>query len=310
MSSESLPPWTAVTAGPTPSRQRHSAAGSGGTTTPPIASSPSASASASQSAAPVSLSAMTRKPASAGTPPGKPPPDDRQRAAVEVLHRRGDRAGGHHAADGLAPGLGVAVERAGRPGARRRRDQPQPCRGDDAERALGADEQPAQVVARDVLARRAADADDRPRREHGLDARDPGAGDAVLEAVRPAGVRRDVPADLRLLGGARDPAGSTGRSRAPAAGRSPSSRPPRPASATAADRASARAVMPLERDDHAGAERHRAAGPAGAAAARDDRDPVLVAPRDDRGDLRRRPPAARPRRPHRGSALNAVWSAR
>ena len=103
----------AVTAGPTPSRQRHSAAGSGGDDDPPIASSPSASASASQSAAPVSLSAMTRKPRLGRHAAGEAArPTIAQRAAVEVLDRRRRPARRpSRRVDGLAAGRGVAVER-------------------------------------------------------------------------------------------------------------------------------------------------------------------------------------------------------
>ena len=61
-----------------------------------------------------------------------------------------------------------------------------------------------QVVAGDVLAHRAADR--RSSSPGGTTASRPvtqRAGDAVLEGVRAAGVRGDVAADLRLLGGAR-----------------------------------------------------------------------------------------------------------
>ena len=84
---------------------------------------------------------------------------------------------------------------------------------DDPERALRPGQKADQVVSGDVLPHRAAGRHDLARRDHGLDPRHPRAGRPVLECVRAAGVRRHVAADLRLLGGARDPAGTRGRSR-------------------------------------------------------------------------------------------------
>src|SRR4029450_13738546 len=55
----------------------------------------------------------------------------------------------------------------------------------------------------DVLSDRAPDGDHVPGRNDSLQAHHPGSGDAVLERVRSAGVRRDVAADLRMLGRAR-----------------------------------------------------------------------------------------------------------
>ena len=88
-----------------------------------------------------------------------------------------------------------ACER-GEQGANRLRQagEPDDDLGDDAERALRADERAEQVVSR----RRAgtvADPDKRPRRQSDLKAEDVVHGEAVLEAVRAARVLRHVPAD-------------------------------------------------------------------------------------------------------------------
>ena len=126
-----------------------------------------------------------------------------QRAAVEHFDDRRDRACRHQPRHRLGPRRGIGVERRDRQRDGRRGHQPQPGRGDDAERPLGPDQQPAQVVPRDVLAHRTPDAQQLAGRDDGLEPRHPRARDAVLEAVRTAGVRRDVAADLRLLGRAR-----------------------------------------------------------------------------------------------------------
>ena len=119
-----------------------------------------------------------------------------ERDAVEVLDRGRDDARREDALDRGDAGVGVAVEADHRQLELRRRDEPQPGRGDEAERPFGADEQALQVVAGDVLADRAAERDDLAGRDHRLDPGHPVAGDAVLERVRPAGVAGDVAADL------------------------------------------------------------------------------------------------------------------
>ena len=101
-----------------------------------------------------------------------------------------------------APSPAVGVEGDHGPAGLRRRDQLQTHGGHDPERALRADHERADVVARHVLAQPPAEADELARCDRHLEARHPGAGDAVLERVRPAGVGRDVAAELRLLGGA------------------------------------------------------------------------------------------------------------
>ena len=75
----------------------------------------------------------------------------RQRDGVEVLDRRGHDPGAEHTLDRADPCFRVAVEADHRQLELRRGDQPQPRRGDEAERALGADEQALQVVTGDVL---------------------------------------------------------------------------------------------------------------------------------------------------------------
>ncbi len=65
---------------------------------------------------------------------------------------------------------------------------------DDAERALGADDDAGEVVAGQV-ARGAAGPDDAAVRQHQLEAEDVVGRDAVGQAVRPAGVLGDVAAD-------------------------------------------------------------------------------------------------------------------
>ena len=67
--------------------------------------------------------------------------------------------------------------------------------GDDAERALGADEQVLHRVAGDVLDARAAEARDPPVRQHDLERHHVVARDAVLQPAQAAGVLGDVAAD-------------------------------------------------------------------------------------------------------------------
>ena len=76
----------------------------------------------------------------------------------------------------------------------RHRHHPQPDLRGDAERALGADERAEQVVAGRVELR-AAERDDLAVGEHDLQPADVVGGEAVLEAVRAAGVLGDVAAD-------------------------------------------------------------------------------------------------------------------
>ena len=77
------------------------------------------------------------------------------------------------------------------------RAQPHGDLGDETEGALGADEQRHEVVPGDALGGLAADADELARAGDDLEGEDVVAGDAVLDAAHPAGVRRDVAADRR-----------------------------------------------------------------------------------------------------------------
>ena len=210
----------------------------------------------------------------------------RQGRAVQVLDGRRHRAGRVDATDGLDPLPQVALHGEDRMAGLGRRDQPQPDRGDDAERALGADEQPHEVVARHVLAGVAAELHDLAGRHHDLQPLHPRPRDAVLEAVRPAGVRGDVAADVRLLQRARVrrvvEAVLARRVPHPTGGDAGLGDHPPPLRVDRAD-----GLQALQREHHA-ALRHRARRVAGAAAAGDDRDVVLVAPGQHVGDLLRR----------------------
>ena len=112
----------------------------------------------------------------------------------------------------------------------------------------------------------------------------PVAGDAVLERVRPAGVARDVAADLRDLGGA-----GVGREAQAALACQPLHVGGGDArlDVHAPEQRVVRAhlVQALEADHDAALDRDRSAGEPCAAAARGQRHVVLVAPAHDRGDL-------------------------
>ena len=114
---------------------------------------------------------------------------------VHDLEQAGHQAAGHHPLDDLA-GLRRRRE-GGHQGDRplRRRAQRQRRLGDDAERALRADEQPGQVVAGDALDRAPSGAQHPPVGEHDLQAQHVVGGDAVLDAAQAAGVGGEVAAD-------------------------------------------------------------------------------------------------------------------
>ena len=114
---------------------------------------------------------------------------------VHDLEQAGHEPAGDHPLHDL-PRLRRRPERGGQ-GDRLLRRGPQGQRrlGDDAERALGADEQAGQVVARDALDRAAAGAQHPPVGEDDLQAEHVVGGDAVLDAAEPAGVRGEVAAD-------------------------------------------------------------------------------------------------------------------
>ena len=207
-----------------------------------------------------------------------------QRLAVEELDRRRPDAAPDHPQDRRAARRHVAVEHGDRQHDLRRRDQPQPRRGDDPERALGADQQALHVVARDILADRPADRDHLARRDDRLEPGHPRAGGAVLVRVRPGGVGRDVAADLRLLGCARvgsehQPVVARERLDVPGLDACLDVHPPEQRVEPA------HAGEPVECEDDPAVERHAPAGRSGAAAARRDRHVVLVAPGDDGRDL-------------------------
>ena len=295
MSSLTLPPRCAVTANddavaPAPERRDLVGRATGAATA--SASSPSASQQLALQARRLgrvpSASASTRKPAPSGTPPGTTRAGASSVAAVEVLERRRPR-GRCRARRAIAaqPARRCRVEArhgsaASGAGISRSQAAVIDRRACPPSRSAGSSgrsrRRPCGSGRRRGRARRAATTASRPVTQC--------AGDAVLEGVRAAGVRRDVAADLRLLGGARDRAGRAGRSRARAGGRRPSCTPASTGSARAAGRTSARASSRSSASTTP-PDRHRAAGVAGAAAARHDRHVVLVAPGDDRRDLLR-----------------------
>ncbi len=130
---------------------------------------------------------------------------------VEDLDRGRQDAGRHHRGHG--GGRVVDAVEHGQRGARvlGLGQQFERDLGDRAERALRAGEQPAQVVAGDVLDRPAAGADHRAVGQHHLQRQHVVAGHAVLEAARAAGVLGHVAADRALL-----EAGGIGRVEQPA----------------------------------------------------------------------------------------------
>ena len=107
------------------------------------------------------------------------------------------------AGDGRAAGRkGVEEPDDGTGGGRAGRPQPHRHLGDHAERALGADHEPDQVVAGHALRGAAPEPHDLPGRRDHLQRQHVVACHAVLHAAQPAGVRGDVAADRRN-GGAR-----------------------------------------------------------------------------------------------------------
>ncbi len=122
--------------------------------------------------------------------------DGLERAGVEELHRgRTDARGRDGGGRGRRRG-GVREER----GDRRRdrgRQGPEPYgrAHDDAERALRADHERGEVVARDALHGAVAGVDHAAVGEHDREREDGLAGHAVLGAEQAARVRRDVAAD-------------------------------------------------------------------------------------------------------------------
>ncbi len=99
-------------------------------------------------------------------------------------------------ASATSANVATIVQAGGRQGT-----QPQRRLGDDAERALGADEQPLEVVARDVLDRAAAQPDGPAVGQDDLEREHVVRGHAVLHAAQPTGVRREVAPDRAELVG-------------------------------------------------------------------------------------------------------------
>ena len=166
--------------------------------------------------------------------------------------------------------------------------------GGDAERALRAGERAEQVVAADDTGAVAEPGQLAGRRddlepEHVVD------GEAVLETVGAAGVLRDVPADgaddlRRRVGRVEQPVRPDGLGHREVGHARLDDRP-------AGDRVDFEdAAHPGHDDQHALGMRHRAAGQAGAAAARHERDPVLRAQRGRHPRPPRRCSAAPPGR--------------
>ncbi len=224
-----------------------------------------------------------------------------QGATVQVLERGHGQPGAQHALDRPAARLGAGMECDHGKRCLRRRQQLEPGRGDHAQRSLRADQEALQVIAGHVLADRAADLDDLAGWDDRLQPGHPGARDPVLEGVRTAGVRGDVSADLRLLGGA-----GIGRKEEAVLARQPAdlgraqprldADPPQQWLEVADPR------HPLEAQDDAPVQGHGAGRETRAAPARHDRHLVLVAPGHDAGDLRGR----RRQRDRVGAALDAA----
>ena len=121
--------------------------------------------------------------------------DGADAGVVHDLEQAGHQAAGHHPLDHLA-GLRRRRERGGEGDrALRRRAQRERRLGDDAERALRADEQPGQVVAGHALDGAPPGAQHPPVGEHDLQAHHVVGGDAVLHAAQAAGVGGEVAAD-------------------------------------------------------------------------------------------------------------------
>ena len=205
--------------------------------------------------------------------------------AVHHLERRGHDAGGDDRRDRLARRVDRLEDGEQRAMGLRVADEPQRRAGHDAERALGPDDQPGEVVARPILDR-AAELDDVPRRQHQLDAEDVVGRDAVLERVRAARVLGDVAADrarrlARGIGRVVEPVASDGVGH------------PQVHDARLRDEAPVADVDRLDADQAARADhdrradRQRAAGEAGAGAARHERDPLLGEHAHHRRDLGR-----------------------
>ena len=226
--------------------------------------------------------------------------DRLERFAVDQLERRRHDARARDVDHRRDRRLDARERRAQRRLERRPRNQPQDDLRDDRQRAFGADQQLRQVVADDVLDGLAAGPDDLAGRQHRLEAEHVALGRAVLEGARPAGALRDVAAERaepqrrrigrieqadlldRVLQIAGDDVRLDDRQQV--------------GFVDLED-----AVHPLEREHDAAVRRDRAAGVAGAGAARHQRNAVR------RCRAARSPPPARcpPDRPRRRPARRA-----
>ena len=145
----------------------------------------------------------------------------RRARAGDVLSTSSSESAGHdlEPLDRVGPRFEQAQQRRARPaglstpspGDRARRDrrhQPQRGRGDDAERAFGADQQLVEAVAAIVLLEARQAVVDRAVGQHRLDPRDQRAHRPEAQHLRAAGIGRDQPADGAAAARARASAGS------------------------------------------------------------------------------------------------------
>ena len=208
------------------------------------------------------------------------------RQPVHHLDRGRKDAGGDDVRDGGACVVGRIEGRELRDDRLRPPQEPQRDLGGDPEGALRADEDAEHVGAGGVEPA-AAETDDLAVREHHGQPGHVVDREPVLEAVRAARVLGDVAADrAHLLAGGIgrvvEPVGSdrVGHLEVRHAGLDDDS--------LRVEVDVEHAVHARQRDDDALGDRERAAGEAGAGAARDEGDPVLVAGADDRLDVLRR----------------------
>ena len=139
----------------------------------------------------------------------------RQWRSMQLEHGRLQPASGHPG-DGRAAGRqGLEEADDGAGGGRAGRPQPHRHLGDHTERALRADHQPDQVVARHTLRGAPPEAHDLPGRRDHFQRQHVVARHPVLHAAQPTGVGGDVAADRRQRGAAPGRVGTTGRARRP-----------------------------------------------------------------------------------------------
>ncbi len=208
---------------------------------------------------------------------------DMDRRPVHELDRHGDDAGGDDATDARGRLLGRVEAEQHRAGAFRRLQQPHRGLGDDAELALGADDQREEIIARriEIIA---ADIENLAIHHHDADGEHVVHRHPVFQAMRAAGIGGDVAADgagdlarrVRRIeeafgcGGLGDAdIGEAGLDAGNAVGR--------------VDRQNL--VHAREAEHDRVLERQRAAAKRGAGPARHDLDVVLVAEAQDLADL-------------------------